>query len=152
MTVTSPEFVADLAADARAAGISSLVAAAAIRHNGRVLFVRRNPDDYLGGLWEIPGGTVEDGESILEALYREAAEETGLTIGEVVGYLGHFDYRNSRGGTTRQFNFSVTVEKTEPVILTEHDAHQWALPTEPPGVTDLLGRLIGAIPHTPQVH
>ncbi|KIQ64775.1 DNA mismatch repair protein MutT [Kitasatospora griseola] len=152
MTVTSPEFVADLAADAEAAGISGFVAAAVIRHDGRVLFVRRNPDDYMGGRWEIPSGTVEDGESILEALYRETAEETGLTIGEVVDYLGHFDYSNSRGTLTRQFNFSVTVEKAEPVILTEHDAHEWALPTEPPAVTDSLGRIIGAIPQAQTDH
>ncbi|MFJ8625287.1 hypothetical protein ACIRD3_20920 [Kitasatospora sp. NPDC093550] len=50
MTVTSPEFVAGLAADAEAAGITRFVAAALINHDGRVLLLRRNPDDYLGGL------------------------------------------------------------------------------------------------------
>ncbi|MFD0274152.1 NUDIX hydrolase [Kitasatospora sp. NPDC127111] len=142
MTVTSSAFVADLAADAEAAGISGFVAAAVINHDGRILFVRRNPDDYMGGLWEIPSGTVETGESILDALHRETAEETGLTIDQVTGYIGHFDYQNSRGGTTRQFNFAVTVEKTEPVVLTEHDAHQWALPTELPEVSDAVRTLI----------
>ncbi|MEV4506013.1 NUDIX hydrolase [Streptomyces klenkii] len=144
MTVTSPEFVAGLAADADAAGISGFVAAAVIDHDGRVLLVRRNPDDYMGGMWEIPSGTVEleEEESILDALYRETAEETGLTIKEVTGYIGHFDYQSSRGGTTRQFNFAVTVEKTEPVVLTEHDAHQWALPSELPEVSDAVRELI----------
>ncbi|MER7845013.1 NUDIX domain-containing protein [Kitasatospora sp. NPDC096077] len=142
MTVTSPEFVAGLAADAEAAGITGFVAAAVIDHDGRVLLVRRNPDDYMGGMWEIPSGTVEAGETILDALHRETAEETGLTIGQITGYIGHFDYRNSRGGTTRQFNFAVTVEKTEPVVLTEHDAHQWALPGELPEVSDAVRKLI----------
>ncbi|MFJ5924675.1 NUDIX hydrolase [Kitasatospora sp. NPDC092948] len=142
MTVTSPEFVAGLAADAEAAGITGLVAAAVINHEGRVLLVRRNPDDYLGGMWEIPSGTVEPGESILEAMFRETAEETGLTVDQITGYIGHFDYQNSRGGTTRQFNFAVTVEKTEPVVLTEHDAHQWALPGELPEVSDAVRELI----------
>ncbi|MFJ8627475.1 NUDIX hydrolase [Kitasatospora sp. NPDC093550] len=142
MNVTSPAFVAGLAADAEAAGISGFVAAAVINHDSRILFVRRNPGDYLGGLWEIPSGTVETGESILDALHRETAEETGLTIDQVTGYMGHFDYQNSRGGTTRQFNFAVTVEKTEPVVLTEHDAHQWALPTELPEVSDAVRTLI----------
>ncbi|MFJ4186643.1 NUDIX hydrolase [Kitasatospora sp. NPDC089509] len=142
MTVTSPEFVAGLAADAEAVGITGLVSAAVINHDGRVLLVRRNPDDYMGGLWEIPSGTVEAGETILDALYRETTEETGLAIGQVTGYIGHFDYRNSRGGTTRQFNFAVTVEKTEPVVLTEHDAHQWALPGELPEVSDAVRKLI----------
>ncbi|GAA1261782.1 NUDIX hydrolase [Kitasatospora nipponensis] len=142
MTVISPEFVAGLAAEAEAAGISGFVAAAVINHDGRVLLVRRNPDDYMGGLWEIPSGTVEAGETILDALHRETAEETGLTIDQVSGYIGHFDYTNSRGGTTRQFNFAVITEKTEPVVLTEHDAHQWVLPSELPEVSDAVRKLI----------
>ncbi|KJK57417.1 DNA mismatch repair protein MutT [Saccharothrix sp. ST-888] len=138
----SPEFVAGLAADAEAAGISGFVAAAVINHEGRVLLVRRNPDDYMGGLWEIPSGAVEAGETILDALHRETTEETGLTVDQVAGYVGHFDYQNSRGGTTRQFNFAVTVEKTEPVVLIEHDVHQWALPDELPEVSDAVRELI----------
>ncbi|MEU9130504.1 NUDIX domain-containing protein [Kitasatospora sp. NPDC048540] len=142
MTVISPEFVAGLAADAEAAGITGFVAAAVITHHDRILLVRRKPDDYLGGLWEIPSGRVEPGETILDALHRETAEETGLAIDQVTGYIGHFDYRNSRGTTTRQFNFAGTVEKTEPVILTEHDAYQWALPGELPEVSDAVRELI----------
>ncbi|KJY33428.1 DNA mismatch repair protein MutT [Streptomyces sp. NRRL S-495] len=134
--------MAGLAADASAAGITGFVAAAVIKHGGRVLLVRRNPDDYMGGLWEVPSGTVEAGESILDALHRETTEETGLTIGAVTGYVGHFDYENSRGGTTRQFNFTVTVEKTEPIILTEHDAHQWAEPGSLPEVSDAVRELL----------
>ncbi|MEU1424871.1 NUDIX domain-containing protein [Kitasatospora sp. NPDC005751] len=142
MTVTSPEFAAGLAAAAEAAGVTGFVAAAVISHGGRVLLVRRKPDDYLGGMWELPSGTVETGESILDALHREATEETGLTIDQVTSYVGHFDYRNSRGGITRQFNFAVTVRTTEPVVLTEHDAHQWALREELPAVSDAVRALI----------
>ncbi|MET8627535.1 NUDIX hydrolase [Kitasatospora sp. NPDC004669] len=142
MTVTSPEFVAGLAADASAAGITGFVAAAVINHDGRVLLVRRNPDDYMGGLWEIPSGTVEAGETILDTLHRETVEETGLTVDQVTGYIGHFDYKNSHGGTTRQFNFAVTVDKTEPIVLTEHDAHQWAQPSNLPEVSDAVRNLI----------
>ncbi|MCG6493335.1 NUDIX domain-containing protein [Kitasatospora sp. A2-31] len=142
MTVTSPEFVAGLAADAEAAGITSLVVGAVINYDGRVLLVRRNPDDYMGGMWEIPSGTVETGETVLDVLHRETAEETGLAIEQVTRYIGHFDYRNSRGGITRQFNFAVTVERTEPVVLTEHDAYQWALPADLPEVSDAVRNLI----------
>ncbi|WP_030423034.1 NUDIX domain-containing protein [Streptomyces sp. NRRL F-5065] len=142
MTVPSPEFVAGLAAGAEAAGISGIVAAAVVGHDGRTLLVRRRPDDYLGGMWEIPSGKVEAGETVLDALHRETAEETGLTVDQVTAYLGHFDYRNSGGGTTRQFTFAVTVEKTGPVVLTEHDTHQWALPGELPEVSDAVRALL----------
>ncbi|MCC9308401.1 NUDIX domain-containing protein [Kitasatospora sp. RB6PN24] len=143
MTVTSPDFLASLVSDAEADGVTGFVAAAVVTDADRILLVRRKPDDFMGGMWEIPSGKVEDGESILEALHRETAEETGLIIEKVNGYVGHFDYPNSRGGTTRQFNFTVAVEKTEPVVLTEHDAHQWAHPTDLPPVSDAVRDLIG---------
>ncbi|WP_030246672.1 NUDIX domain-containing protein [Streptomyces sp. NRRL S-350] len=142
MTVASAEFLAGLVSDAQQDGITGFVAAAVVTEATRILLVRRKPDDFMGGLWEIPSGKVEEGETILEALHRETAEETGLTIGTVNGYVGHFDYPDSRGGITRQFNFAVTVEKAEPVVLTEHNAHQWALPGDLPEVSDAVRELI----------
>ncbi|MFH9939769.1 NUDIX domain-containing protein [Streptomyces sp. TR1341] len=94
------------------------------------------PPEFLAGL-------VGEGETLLEALHRETAEETGLAIRQVDGYIGHFDYVGGSGGIARQFNFAVTVERTGPVVLTEHDAHQWALPTELPPVSDAVRGLIG---------
>jgi ADP-ribose pyrophosphatase YjhB (NUDIX family) len=41
------------------------------------------------GLWSVPGGHVENGEYMADALKREVTEETGLTIevGELIGFL-----------------------------------------------------------------
>jgi len=142
MTDTSPEFLAGLVGDACAGGVTGFVVGAVVADAGRVLLLRRRPDDFLGGMWEIPSGKVEEGETLLEALHRETAEETGLAVRQVDGYVGHFDYVGSGGGTTRQFNFAVTVERTGPVVLTEHDAHRWALPTDLPPVSDAVRGLI----------
>jgi len=60
---------------------------------GRFLLTSRPPGKVYAGCWEFPGGKVEPGESIEEALRRELHEELGITIGaarpwrdEVVDY------------------------------------------------------------------
>jgi 8-oxo-dGTP diphosphatase len=47
---------------------------------GRILISRRADDMHQGGKWEFPGGKVEAGESIQEALSRELEEELGIQI------------------------------------------------------------------------
>ncbi|MGS0536735.1 8-oxo-dGTP diphosphatase MutT [Pseudoalteromonas sp. SaAl2] len=48
---------------------------------GNTLFICKRPDEkHQGGLWEFPGGKVECGESVFEALKRELQEEVALTI------------------------------------------------------------------------
>lgn len=55
-----------------------LVTAAVLRRDGSVLLARRPADGLLGGLWEFPGGKVEAGESLEQALARELREELGV--------------------------------------------------------------------------
>lgn len=47
---------------------------------GRVLLTRRHASAHQGGLWEFPGGKLEPGESLPEALQREIREELGIEI------------------------------------------------------------------------
>jgi 8-oxo-dGTP diphosphatase len=57
------------------------VAAAVIRdRRGHVLIARRPDDKHQGGLWEFPGGKVEPGEPVADALARELHEELGIRV------------------------------------------------------------------------
>lgn len=61
---------------------------------GRVLVARRRADaEHLPGLWEFPGGKIEDGESPVDAARRELTEETGLVAGDIEALTtAVFDY------------------------------------------------------------
>lgn len=48
--------------------------------SGKVLIAQRSVDSHQGGLWEFPGGKVEQGESLQLALARELFEELGIEL------------------------------------------------------------------------
>lgn len=56
------------------------IVAAVVRRNGRLLLGRRRPEGLLGGLWELPGGKLEQGETREAALVRELREELGIRV------------------------------------------------------------------------
>ena len=70
-----------MAADANPTRNLTVVAAVIRDADGRVLLTRRPDDRHMGGLWEFPGGKVDDGESPVDALVRELREELGVVAG-----------------------------------------------------------------------
>ena len=62
-----------------------LVAACAlVDTDGRVLIAQRPAGKLMAGLWEFPGGKVEDDEAPEQSLIRELREELGIVIAEEV--------------------------------------------------------------------
>jgi 8-oxo-dGTP diphosphatase len=68
-----------------------VVAAAVLVEAGRVLLTQRKQGTHLEGLWEFPGGKVEEGEDPRDALVRELREEIGIDaeVGDVVDVTFH---------------------------------------------------------------
>jgi len=73
-------------------------------HEGRVLLIRRGKEP-LYGRWVVPGGTVELGEPLEEALVREMREETALEV-EPLELLTVFD-RIQRDGSRVVYHFVI---------------------------------------------
>jgi 8-oxo-dGTP diphosphatase len=70
------------------------VAAAAITNDRNEVFIARRPEHvHQGGLWEFPGGKVEPGETVREALQRELHEEIGIDVLSARPLIRlHYDY------------------------------------------------------------
>lgn len=54
------------------------VAVGMVLNRDTILIARRPDHLHQGGLWEFPGGKVEEGESVQDALARELEEEVGI--------------------------------------------------------------------------
>lgn len=78
-----------------------LAVSAAIFRDGQLLLVRRARQPALG-LFTLPGGRLEFGETVEQAVHREIAEETALTI-DVVGLAGWLDVLPAATGGQSQF-------------------------------------------------
>uniref|UniRef100_A0A7V5XGP3 8-oxo-dGTP diphosphatase n=1 Tax=Thermodesulfobacterium geofontis TaxID=1295609 RepID=A0A7V5XGP3_9BACT len=72
------------------------VVAGFLKKGDRFLLVRRPINKKRGGLWEFPGGKVENGETLESAIKRELEEELGIKI-KVRKLLGKTNYKYPEG-------------------------------------------------------
>lgn len=78
---------------------------ALIRDGERILLVLRGRPPFQG-YWSLPGGGVELGETLAEAVIREVREETGLLV-EPIRSLGHADAINYDEAGRVQFHYLI---------------------------------------------
>jgi 8-oxo-dGTP diphosphatase len=110
-----------------------LAVSAAIFRNSNVLVVRRARSPALN-LYTLPGGAVELGESLIDAVVREVREETSLSI-EPVTLAGHREViaHDAQGRIERHFVilcFAARWLAGEPVLNDELDDAIWVDPSE----------------------
>jgi ADP-ribose pyrophosphatase YjhB (NUDIX family) len=126
-----------------------LAVSAAILREGKVLIVRRARKPALG-VYTLPGGVVEAGETLDEAVRREVREETALEI-EPVTLAGHREVivRDAQGRTERHFVilcFASRWLSGEPVLNDELDEARWIDPAGLAGLktTEGLAEIVAA--------
>jgi len=122
---------------------------AAIFRDGRVLIVRRARPP-MRGVFTLPGGVVEAGETLHEALVREIREETSLAIAPVA-LAGHREViaRDAEGKVERHFiilAFAARWLSGEPKLNEELAEARWLRPDEiaPLKTTEGLREIIAA--------
>jgi ADP-ribose pyrophosphatase YjhB (NUDIX family) len=105
-----------------------LAVSAAIFREGKVLLVRRARSPGKG-FHSLPGGRVEFGETLTEALHREVQEETGLKI-EIIGLAGWREVLPTQPGRGHYvvMSFAARWIAGEPVLNDELDDAQWRVP------------------------
>ena len=104
-----------------------LAVSAAIFRDGKILLVRR-AGAPARGLYSLPGGRVEFGESLHAALHREVAEETALKI-EIIGLAGWREVLpGTGGGHYLIMSFAARWNFGEPVLNEELDDFRWLAP------------------------
>jgi ADP-ribose pyrophosphatase YjhB (NUDIX family) len=126
-----------------------LAVSAAIIRDGRVLVARRARGPALG-VWTMPGGVVEAGETLEEALKREIDEETGLTI-EPVALAGHREVLVRDGDKQLSRHFVILCFASrwiagEPRLNDELAEARWLRPAELAGLktTEGLAEIVAA--------
>lgn len=100
---------------------------ALIRRDGRLLVVRRALEcRILPGYWDIPGGHVEPGGSLVEALHREVREETGLSV-RILAPARTIRYELPPEGEAEEHDFLCEIDGADWIVLDpkEHTTFDW---------------------------
>jgi mutator protein MutT len=115
--------------------------------DGRVLLVRRGGPP-LQGQWSIPGGILEVGETLIEGVRRELAEETGIDV-RVRTLIEVFERIDRDPSGKTQYHFVVLdylCEAVRGIALAGSDVSEvaWAAPAELEkyALTEIAGRVI----------
>jgi len=105
------------------------MATAILCDEGKVFIQQRLADDIWGGLWEFPGGRLEEGEAAEDAVVREYLEETGLHVA-VDGHITTVIHFYTRYKVVLHCFFCRLADGARRVRLEAAQQHRWVFPEE----------------------
>lgn len=142
----------------RKQAIKTSVVACVVDAAGRVLLTRRTVEPFHG-LWVMPGGKIDHGEPILQALHREVREEVGIEV-RVEGLIDAYEHI---GVGSNGDHFVILYYRAAPLTLELHpdgvecdeavwvEARQLPQMQLAPGARHILSRLYPELPWTASV-
>ena len=119
------------------------VGAVIVDANGQLFLAKRGPKaKNERGLWEFPGGSVEFGETLVEALKREMREEYGIEIavGELLDVVDHILPEEGQHWVSPTFVCSIVSGQPQIREPEKCSAIGWFLPDQAPDDLTLITR------------
>jgi 8-oxo-dGTP diphosphatase len=120
--------------------ITEVAVGVLIDSQGRYLMTTRPEGKVYAGYWEFPGGKLESGETVVQALRRELIEEIGLTISEAQTTVWREQMVDYPHALVR-LHFCKVTHWSGALTMHEGQAFEWV--SLPPNVTPILP---GALP------
>ena len=99
------------------------VVAAILKKEDKILIAKKREGKPLAGMWEFPGGKIEEGETPEESLIRELREEMDIKI-KVKEYVGQSIYDYGDGKVISLKGFTAEIVEGN-IKLTDHDEYKW---------------------------
>lgn len=100
------------------------------KEDGSILVVQRSgSDDHKPNVWETVGGGMDSEETPQQALIREIAEETGLSV-EVGEPFNIFTFKKDTGEFKVGITFVCKYLSGDVMLSSEHSAYKWIQPYE----------------------
>ena len=109
-----------------------------IVRDGRLLLIQRGQDrPHKPGVWDIPGGRLDQGEDISAGLRREAKEESGLDV-RILAPIDLHHFVRDDGQQIAMLIFLCAADSGEVRLSHEHQNYQWHDLSAAQGMPDWL--------------
>ena len=104
---------------------SALAVKSFIVNDDKLLIIKRADDDvHMPGVWEIPGGRLDDGENIEDGVKRETKEETNLDV-DVIKKLSDQEFTRQDGQKIAMEIFLCKALNKDVKLSEEHSEFEW---------------------------
>jgi 8-oxo-dGTP diphosphatase len=102
-----------------------------INDEGKILIVKRDKEIIFVDKWDVPGGKLDNDETLFEAISREIVEEVGLKLARIICTLSSSKFEGKLGDKLIIYrNIYLCRASGEIKLSAEHSEYKWVAPEE----------------------